>query len=62
MQNAEMTLEGSQLLIRVDLDQEHGRSKSGKTINIASTRGASTAPPPFDHVKVNLNIYKYPSR
>ena len=61
MQNATMKVEGSTLTITIDLDQENGRSKSGKTISVASTKGNRPAPPPYDHIKIGLNVYKYPS-
>jgi hypothetical protein len=37
MKNAEMSLEGNILIIKVDLSEEFGPSASGKTIIIAST-------------------------
>lgn len=61
MEGAVMTLKGSKLTIVVDLEQERGPSKSGKTINIATSRGAVNAPSPYEHVKVNINLYKYPN-
>lgn len=60
MENITTEMEGNTLVIRADLKKESGRSKSGKTITIATTRGASAAPKPFEQVKINLNIYKYP--
>ena len=61
MLNTTMSIENKKtLVIKVDLSEEHGRSKSGKTISIASTQGASNAPKPHENIKVNLNIYKYP--
>jgi len=60
MDNIITEMEGTVLVIRADLAKENGRSKSGKTITIASTRGAAAAPQPFEQVKINLNIYKYP--
>lgn len=61
MINTAMEIEGKKtLVIKVDLSEEHGRSKSGKTITVASTSGAKSPPAPFNKLKVNLNIYKYP--
>lgn len=61
MINTAMEIEGkTTLVIKVDLSQEHGRSKSGKTITVASTSGATTAPKPHENIRINLNAYKYP--
>lgn len=61
MLNTTMAIEGkTTLVIKVDLSEEHGRSKSGKTITVASTSGAKSAPKPFENIKLNINAYKYP--
>jgi len=39
MKNVEMTVEGETLTIKVDLSKDFGKSKSGKTIIVASTEG-----------------------
>ena len=57
MQNVDMKIEGSKLVITVDLSKDFGPSKSGKTIIIATT-GGNVALPGNDAVKVGLNIYK----
>ncbi len=58
MKNVEMIVEGDTLLIRVDLMKEFGRSKSGKTIIVASTEGNATVPGRKE--KIGLNVYRYP--
>lgn len=61
MKNVEMSVEADILTIKVDLNQEHGPSSSGKTIIIASTEG-SVSLSDRDGVKVGLNVYKKPSQ
>lgn len=39
MRNVEMEKKGDILTIKIDLSKTHGRSKSGKTIIVASTDG-----------------------
>lgn len=46
------------LTITIDLEHEGGRSKSGKTITVATTRGAAKLE---GGVMLNLNAYKYPT-
>jgi hypothetical protein len=57
MKNIDMKVEGQILVIRVDLSQSFGPSKSGKTIIIASTEG-NVSVPGHEDIKVGLNIYK----
>jgi hypothetical protein len=57
MKNAEMTVQGNILTIKVDLSKEYGPSSSGKTLIIALTEGNVSAPGQ-EEVKVGLNIYK----
>jgi hypothetical protein len=52
----QMSVDGNILTIKVDLSKEFGISKSGKSISIASSRGAVTVPGRTE--KVNLNIYR----
>jgi hypothetical protein len=58
MKNVEMTIEGETLIIKVDLSKEFGKSKSGKTIIVASTEGNVSVPQRDE--KIGLNIYRYP--
>lgn len=55
MQNVELKVEGTKLLITVDLSKSFGPSQSGKTIIIASTHGNVEVTP---GVKMRLNVYK----
>ncbi len=57
MKNVEMTVEGSVLTIKVDLEKDFGPSSSGKTIIIASTEG-NVAIPGCEEKKIGLNVYK----
>jgi hypothetical protein len=56
MKNVEMTVDGDILTLTIDLSQEFGPSKSGKTIIVASTEGNKSVPGRDE--KVGLNIYK----
>ena len=56
MRNVQMTVEGNTLTITVDLTGNQGRSKSGKTVIIATTGG--NQPVPGSEAIVGLNIYK----
>lgn len=59
MKNVSMEVKGSTLTIKVDLAKDFGRSKSGKTIIIASTEGNVTIDG-SDGAVIGLNIYKKP--
>jgi len=48
--------DGSQLQVTIDLEQDFGPSKSGKTTIIASTEGNQSITP--DGVVLGLNVYK----
>lgn len=54
MKNVETKIEGTKLIITVDLTKTFGPSKSGKTIIIASTEGNAKV----GEVTVGLNVYK----
>lgn len=56
MKNVELSLEKDILTVTVDLSQEFGPSKSGKTIIVASTQGNKTLPGREE--KIGLNVYK----
>jgi hypothetical protein len=57
MKNVEMAVDGTVLIIRVDLAKEFGESKSGKSVTIASTEGNVSVPGRED-IKIGLNIYR----
>lgn len=56
MKNIEMSVQGNQLTIKVDLTKDFGPSASGKTIIIASSEGNVTIPGREE--KIGLNIYR----
>jgi hypothetical protein len=56
--NVTMRIEGKKLIIEVEVDQDFGPSKSGKTRIIASTEG-NISVPGDDDVKIGLNVYRY---
>lgn len=56
--NVSMRIEGKKLIIEVEMDQDFGPSKSGKTRIIASTEGNISAPGDED-IKIGLNVYRY---
>lgn len=56
--NVLMKVEGDMLTITVDLSQTTGKSKSGKTILIASTKGSERIPGRDEYF--GLNVYRYP--
>jgi len=58
MKNIEMSIEEETLIIKVDLSKNFGKSKSGKTIIVASTEGNVSVPERNE--KIGLNIYRYP--
>ena len=57
MKNVEMTVEGSTLMIKVDLTKDFGPSSTGKTMIIASTEGSVNVPN-SEGIKIGLNVYK----
>ena len=56
MKNVEIRTKGDELTITVDLSKDFGKSKSGKTIIVASTEGSAKV----GEVMIGLNIFKYP--
>ncbi len=59
MQNVSLQVEGTNLIITVDLAQELGASSSGKSIIIATTGGnVPIAVPGQDEIKLGLNVYR----
>jgi len=57
MTNVIMKVEGGKLTITADLTKEFGRSKSQKSIVIATT-GGNVPVEGHEGVKVGLNVYK----
>jgi len=62
MKNVAMKVEGNILTITVDLSKNFGKSKSGKTISIASTEGNQPIPGGKETIRVGVNVYEYPPR
>ena len=56
--NVSMRIDDTKLVIEVDLTRDFGKSKSGKTIIVASSEGNVSLPKPYEHMKIGLNIYK----
>lgn len=59
MKNIQVEREDNYLVIRIDTTKNFGRSKSGKTIIVASTEGNKTYETPNGNVVLGLNCYKY---
>nr|WP_147664671.1 hypothetical protein [Candidatus Prometheoarchaeum syntrophicum]QEE17787.1 hypothetical protein DSAG12_03625 [Candidatus Prometheoarchaeum syntrophicum] len=55
--NLDIKVDGNTLTIVIDLGHEMGRSKSGKSMIVASTRG-NIPVPENDSIKMGINIYK----
>jgi len=55
--NLDIKVDGNKLTIVVDLAHEMGKSKSGKSMIIATTRG-NVPVPENDSIKMGINIYK----
>lgn len=60
MKNVTTKLEGQKLTIVIDLSQDHGPSKSGKTLVVATTEGNADVPG-FPGFKLGINCYKAPA-
>ena len=56
--NANMTVKDKVLTITIDLSQDHGPSKSGKSIVIATTGGNISVPDYTPDTKIGLNVYR----
>jgi hypothetical protein len=57
MENIELRVEGTKLILVVDLTKEIGPSSSGKNTLIASTEGNANVPG-VEGLKVGLYVYK----
>ena len=55
MKNVEMQVNENILTITVDLSKQFGKSRSGKSIIVASTEG--NKPVPDSDYKIGLNVY-----
>lgn len=57
MLNIKMEVQGDELVIKVNLKEEFGKSKSGKSTIIATTAGNVSIPNHSD-IHLGLNVYK----
>jgi len=57
MKNVEMSVEGKILTIKIDLTQDFGESKSGKSFTVATTGGNQSVPDHSD-IKIGINVFK----
>ncbi len=55
--NIKMEMVGAELILKIDLNKNLGRSKSGKSTLVASTYG-NVAIPGHPEIKLGLNLYK----
>lgn len=56
MKNVKCKVEGSKLLVEIDLDQRLGESGSGKSVTVATT-GGNVEVPGFPAIKLGINCY-----
>ena len=56
--NVSVIIEGEELVVRINLTKDFGKSKSGKTIIVASSEGNVSLPEPYKNIKMGLNVYK----
>lgn len=61
MQNVDVKLTGTKLILEIDLSKTLGPSKSGKTVLIATTSGNVPVPGAED-VRLGVTAYRYPER
>jgi len=61
MKNINMNVSQNVLTVTIDLSEDHGPSKSGKTIMIASTEGnVDVTGHDLPHsIKLGINCYRY---
>jgi len=56
--NIEISVEGEILKIEIDLSKDFGKSKSGKTLVVASSEG-NIPVPDHQNMRLGINVYKY---
>lgn len=57
MKNVDLKVEGKKLTITVDLSQDFGKSKSGKSTTVATSEG-NVSIPGHPECKLGLNVYR----
>lgn len=60
MQGIKQTVQGNKLIIEVDLSQNFGPSKSGKTLNVACSGGFQKVTGVNENISFSLNVNKKP--
>ncbi|KKN83818.1 hypothetical protein LCGC14_0294710 [marine sediment metagenome] len=55
--NIEVTVKDKKLVLTIDTSEEHGRSTSGKSTIVATTRG-NLQVPGVDGLTIGLNAYR----
>lgn len=55
--NVVATMDGTVMVIRVDLSKSQGESKSGKSVIIATTAGNAKFQGPKGEIVIGLNVY-----
>jgi hypothetical protein len=55
--NIEVKVQGTTLVITVDLRKEYGLSESGKSVTVAST-GGNVPVPGREDLRIGLNVYR----
>jgi hypothetical protein len=60
MMNVKTEVKGKNLVITVDMTKDFGRSGSGKTVVIASTKGFKNVAANGHSAMINLNVNRYP--
>ena len=55
--NIEVKVQGTTLVITVDLRKEYGLSGSGKSVTVAST-GGNVPVPGREDLRIGLNVYR----
>ena len=57
--NLQAAIDGDELLVKTNLKMTFGESKSGKSLQIATSNGNISLPfPEFADVRMGINIYK----
>jgi len=59
MDNVQIEVKDKKAIITIDLNKDFGKSKSGKTIVVATTRG-NVPIPGAETFRIGLNCYRYP--
>ncbi|MFA6448903.1 MAG: hypothetical protein WCX65_05515 [bacterium] len=58
--NISITVDGDIMKIEIDLAKDFGKSKSGKTLVVASSEG-NVPVPDHPNMRLGINVYKYSS-